>query len=81
MQLGPDEARGEVDRGVLPDPPSRARQPADVEAVEADELARRSSPMWRAGDGSGRSGSGSWNGWGYSEGIDVAGGNVKGHME
>src|SRR5712691_8013739 len=32
-------ARGEIDRGVLPDPPGRPRQTADVEAVEADELA------------------------------------------
>jgi hypothetical protein len=40
VELGPDVARGEIDRGVLPDPPGRTRQPADVEAVEADELAR-----------------------------------------
>jgi NAD(P)-dependent dehydrogenase (short-subunit alcohol dehydrogenase family) len=39
-QLGPDVRAGEIDRGVLPDLPGGARQAPDVEAVEADQLAR-----------------------------------------
>src|SRR5581483_245281 len=39
-ELDPNVARGDVDCGVLPDPSDRAGEPADVEAVEADEFAR-----------------------------------------
>ena len=38
MQLGPAERRGDVDRGVLPDGPASAGQPANEETVELDLL-------------------------------------------
>ena len=40
MDLGPGEGAGHVDGGVLPDPPLGAGEPADVEAIELDELPR-----------------------------------------
>ena len=39
VQLGPGIAGGDVDRGVLPEGALRALQTADVEAVDADDLA------------------------------------------
>jgi hypothetical protein len=38
VQLGPAERRGDVDRGVLPDGPASAGQPANEETVELDLL-------------------------------------------
>jgi hypothetical protein len=39
VQLRPGIARGDVDRGVLPERALGALQTADVEAVDADDLA------------------------------------------
>src|SRR4051812_11267285 len=50
-QLGPRKARVRVDRGQLPDGPLRAVQPADVKAVDADQLARPAGRDVRLGRG------------------------------
>lgn len=40
MNLGPDEGAGDIDCGVLPNPALGSTQPADVEAVELNQIAR-----------------------------------------